>query len=1290
MAKSLLDQQTQVRGTTTFDSTMYNDYAEQCGRDYDSGSMSTVSGSATMNGSGFSDNFEKDEVGNFVVIDSGDAAGAYKITAVNSTTQVTVSPVVAGTDASAVSRLHYHKNLEDDLNYVRYQLDAVIGETNWYDDPAYSISGLDSEITSVSGSLASDIASGDAATLSGAQSYTDVEISTLSGTLQTAIEAQDEFVELSDTPSEYIDTKLVMSTADAIEYTTDLTWNDSTNALTITSGTFGFSDQGTTINEISIDGTLVGDSDNAVPTEAAVKTYVDTSISAGTDALDFYKTISDGVDSFDAAGNDDILTFNGAGGIIVSAASGTQTVTISGAADFIGLTDTPASYISSNAGYMVRVNDTYDGLDFESTIITDVSGNTTIYGDLSVSGTVFYVDHETVQVSDNIITVNYGEVGVGVTNIYGGIEVDRGTLENYWFVFDETDDWFKIGTSGTLQPVATRGAALTDTYIPFGDADSSYTESSDFTYNDSTKALDINGSVILSTGTSVNEFSTDTTLSGSSNNAVPTENAVKTYVDGVLTTDVVHNNTLSKQGGTTDEYYHLTNYAHEKITAASGSIYIGDDNNAHGLGVWLDGPAPEITIDFNANPVIDLTEDSQIVGLDTNITIDQTIDRISFTSDSTLIGRWDTDGLEVQYGTDINEFSVDTTLSGNSDMALPTERAVKIYVDVGDSSTLSSANSYADGIGTSANGYTDTQLALQDTFIEMGDTPAGYDDTKLVMSTGAAIVYTTDITWNDSTNTLTITSGTFGFDVGTTVNEISTDTTMAGDSDDVIATEHAIKTYVDVATSSISGTVGSLTFLSLKDTPNIYTADRMLFTGASGVLFSSGVTWDETADAMAIAGTIGMGTGTTINEFSTDTTLSGNSDDALPTEKAVKTYVDTGDSDTLSSAQSYADGGDSSTLGSANSYTDTQLALQDTFIEMNDTPAGYDNTKLVMSTGAGIVYTSDLTWNDTTNAMTITSGTLGFSSGTTINEFSTDGTLADASDDAVPTEAAVKNYVDNVASSQDSFLELVDTPAAYTAQQMLFTAVSGVEFAPELTWTGSLMTVSGSLSVLTQLTLASGTAADEISTDITMADNSSTAIVTESAVKGYVDAEILGQQSYNVNMTLSGTTWVYNGGFTTAPDNLVIYLNGVRNKSNDAEYYTSTTNGGILEVEFAYDTFSSDWVTATYGGVQGGIYISRWQAKVDDYQSASNDRIFVDTSATGSNGTPYTITLPANPTSGDSVFIFDAGGDCATTNVTVGRNGSNIMGAAADMDIDVDEASVELVYYNVAGGWRLV
>jgi len=49
---------------------------------------------------------------------------------------------------------------------------------------------------------------------------------------------------------------------------------------------------------------------------------------------------------------------------------------------------------------------------------------------------------------------------------------------------------------------------------------------------------------------------------------------------------------------------------------------------------------------------------------------------------------------------------------------------------------------------------------------------------------------------------------------------------------------------------------------------------------------------DPVLEGKTIEDTLGFDAGTTINEFSIDGTLAGNSDDAVPTEKAVKTYAD--------------------------------------------------------------------------------------------------------------------------------------------------------------------------------------------------------------------------------------------------------------------------------------------------------------------------------------------------------------------------------------------------------------
>jgi len=53
------------------------------------------------------------------------------------------------------------------------------------------------------------------------------------------------------------------------------------NGADLSGGVFNLAN-GTTINEISIDGTLAGNSDDAVPTEKAVKTFVDAKIEEGT------------------------------------------------------------------------------------------------------------------------------------------------------------------------------------------------------------------------------------------------------------------------------------------------------------------------------------------------------------------------------------------------------------------------------------------------------------------------------------------------------------------------------------------------------------------------------------------------------------------------------------------------------------------------------------------------------------------------------------------------------------------------------------------------------------------------------------------------------------------------------------------------------------------------------------------------------------------------------------------------------------------------------------------------
>lgn len=80
-------------------------------------------------------------------------------------------------------------------------------------------------------------------------------------------------------------------------------------------------------------------------------------------------------------------------------------------------------------------------------------------------------------------------------------------------------------------------------------------------------------------------------------------------------------------------------------------------------------------------------------------------------------------------------------------------------------------------------------------------------------------------------------------------------------------------------------------------------------------------------------------------------------------------------------------------------------------------------------------------------------------------------------------------------------------------------------------------------------------------------------------------------------------------------------------------------------------------------------------------------------SATIANRTVYyvttdsqNITLPASPVAGNEVVIINGGNFNATT---ILRNGSNIMGLAENMTLDIRYASVALIYIDATRGWTV-
>ena len=74
-----------------------------------------------------------------------------------------------------------------------------------------------------------------------------------------------------------------------------------------------------------------------------------------------------------------------------------------------------------------------------------VDRDATVIGDLYVEGQETVLDTETVEASDNLIFLNAGQQGAGITAGFAGFEADRGTKEPIKLVFDETTDLGRIG-----------------------------------------------------------------------------------------------------------------------------------------------------------------------------------------------------------------------------------------------------------------------------------------------------------------------------------------------------------------------------------------------------------------------------------------------------------------------------------------------------------------------------------------------------------------------------------------------------------------------------------------------------------------------------------------------------------------------------------------------------------------------------------------------------------------------------------------------------------------------------
>ena len=128
---------------------------------------------------------------------------------------------------------------------------------------------------------------------------------------------------------------------------------------------------------------------------------------------------------------------------------------------------------------------------------------------------------------------------------------------------------------------------------------------------------------------------------------------------------------------------------------------------------------------------------------------------------------------------------------------------------------------------------------------------------------------------------------------------------------------------------------------------------------------------------------------------------------------------------------------------------------------------------------------------------------------------------------------------------------------------------------------------------------------------------------------------------------------------------------------------------GTTQLGDSGDTFTvpagatiSNLGTATGFGGTGVVSWDTGAIKTTGFTAVTGTGYFCNTTGGG-----FTVTLPLSPSAGDVIGVADYAQTFDTDNLTLGRNGSNIAGAASDSILTTEGIAVTLVYVDGTKGW---
>ena len=199
----------------------------------------------------------------------------------------------------------------------------------------------------------------------------------------------------------------------------------------------------------------------------------------------------------------------------------------------------------------------------------------------------------------------------------------------------------------------------------------------------------------------------------------------------------------------------------------------------------------------------------------------------------------------------------------------------------------------------------------------------------------------------------------------------------------------------------------------------------------------------------------------------------------------------------------------------------------------------------------------------------------------------------------------------------------------------------------------------------------------------------------EQAASGYISVDVAasdvalaisnGAISNGKNLYYKLTGTLAANRTVTLPDSterVVIIEDATTRGSNNRTLTFKTASGnGVTIPVGSKSLLYSDGTNVNKGLINKGYY-----TVPGAYTAVDGDQLLVNTSSGGINSS-VTITLPASPVIGNEVHFIDSGNFLASNNLTISRNGSNILGSASNLTVNVNGAAFTLVYVNAARGW---